>query len=319
MYKLTFFKNLYDTDTSSCLEFKSHLKLAEALYEMSKIPYPEKKAARLMSPAVYKDGEDITRLNANVDGWGSWAGIDIDKKFDDTSLSFIKRFLRERIGEDIFYLAYSTASSKESHPKFRVILFFDQIIPAEKIKQLWHAINQMIDEALDAQCKDLSRMYYVPGTYKDAFNFFFISRGKGLLNCAELIAKYPSVQQSTVPKSLMESLPPKIQDKIIDQRKKLRTKDNITWNSYEDCPFVNKKLINEYKSMSGIDGSGRYAMIYKIMASIAFIAVTKEYPITEYEIINLIMQLDMDTGARYQNRKLDTEAKNAIKYAYIKG
>ena len=57
-------------------------------------------------------------------------------------------------------------------------------------------------------------------------------------------------------------------------------------------------------------------MLYKIMVSIAANAIKESYPITSQEIVTLIRQLDMDTSRKYENRALDTEAENALEYAY---
>jgi hypothetical protein len=57
-------------------------------------------------------------------------------------------------------------------------------------------------------------------------------------------------------------------------------------------------------------------MIYKIMTSIACNAIKKNYPISEYEIVNLIRDLDRDTSNRYAKRPLNTEASRAIEFAY---
>jgi hypothetical protein len=57
-------------------------------------------------------------------------------------------------------------------------------------------------------------------------------------------------------------------------------------------------------------------MIYKIMISIAGNAIKEKYPITANQIVDLIKQIDNDTSRKYQHRALDTEANNALEYAY---
>jgi hypothetical protein len=52
------------------------------------------------------------------------------------------------------------------------------------------------------------------------------------------------------------------------------------------------------------------------MTSIACFAVKKQYPITEYEIVQLILQLDRETSNIYAKRPLNTEASRAIEFAY---
>ena len=57
-------------------------------------------------------------------------------------------------------------------------------------------------------------------------------------------------------------------------------------------------------------------MIYKLMTSIACFAIKKQYPITEYEIVQLILELDRETSNIYAKRPLNTEASRAIEFAY---
>jgi len=57
-------------------------------------------------------------------------------------------------------------------------------------------------------------------------------------------------------------------------------------------------------------------MIYKIMTSIACNAVKRKYPITEYEIVDMVRQLDRETSNIYAKRPLNVEASRAIEFAY---
>jgi len=114
----------------------------------------------------------------------------------------------------------------------------------------------------------------------------------------------------------MDNLPEDLQEKVINRRKDQMTNKSYSWSHYSNCPFVNKKLINEYRAISHTDGSGRYAMIYRIMASIASNAIRKQYPITSGEVVEMIKQLDNETSRRYENRPLNVEANRAIEFAY---
>jgi hypothetical protein len=168
----------------------------------------------------------------------------------------------------------------------------------------------------DTQTKDLSRMYYVPAIYPNAHNFIFTHRGD-YLDVDSLLIKHPydNAQHST---NFIDRLPPETQKRIVEQRQQEfeKTKQNVTWNSYKDCPFVNKNLIADYKKIAWSDGSGRYSMIYKIMTSIACNAVKRKYPITEYEIVDLVRALDRETSNIYAKRPLNVEASRAIEFAY---
>lgn len=161
-------------------------------------------------------------------------------------------------------------------------------------------------------------MYYVPATYNDAFNFIFTNTSGSYINPIDLMSKweYNDKQDS---KNFIDRLPEEWQKQILEYRKDKMSNKDIVYSSYEDCPFVNKSLVRDFKSIAGIDNSGRYAMIYKIMVSIACNAVEKQYPITANEIETLCRQIDRDTGNRYEHRPLHVEANNALEYAYKNG
>jgi hypothetical protein len=134
------------------------------------------------------------------------------------------------------------------------------------------------------------------------------------MNPFDLMAQYPYVDKHA--KSFMERLPESIQKAILEMEKEKMTNHSITWSSYRDCPFVNKKMVNQYRVIANTDGSGRYLMIYKIMTSIACNAIRQKYPISSTEIAELIRQLDAESSRIYQNRPLKVEAERAIEYAY---
>ena len=78
-------------------------------------------------------------------------------------------------------------------------------------------------------------------------------------------------------------------------------------------PFVNRKQIDEYKSISD---TGWDAKLYQIMVSTAGNAMSKGYPITAKEIEYLCRQLDADTGNWYAKRDIEKEAERAIEFVF---
>lgn len=303
---LTSFSSIKDNQTHKRLDFSNWDHFEKFLYILSERPLGGKKDAELISPAIYTTGE--TRSNRNVLGWAGWAAVDVD---DIQIRGNLKDYFYSRIGH-WHYVVYSTASCTVEKPKLRIVFKLDQYIQSDKIRHFWFALQTALDDNGDKQCKDLSRMYYVPGKYKNANNFIFTNVGEPLI-VNELLAKYPYAEPKK--KSFIERLPETLQKKVMEHRKS-KMEGKYSWSHYTDCPFVNKNLINEYKAIAYQDNSGRYAMIYKIMVSIAVNAVKKDYPIQTYEIVELIRQLDTDTSNRYENRALDTEADRAIEYAY---
>ena len=157
-------------------------------------------------------------------------------------------------------------------------------------------------------------MYYVPAQYANANNFIFSNVGIPLAVDYLLAAFSYSEKQSAA--SFIDRLPDAWKEQIIEHRKSALENTSYTWTSYRDCPFVNKKLLKDWMSIASVDGTGRYRMIYKLMISIAGQAITKGYPLTAEQLVQLIKELDADTSRKYQNRALDIEANNALEYAY---
>ena len=319
MYSLTVFSSVYDNKTDIRIDFDSFEQFERSLYHLATLPgYKAKKGERtkkqpspLISPAVYKPG--TTRANANVLEWAGWAAIDVDNH--EFKGSDLKDELHNRFG-DWHYICYSTASSTAALPKFRLVFPLTKAVRSSSIKHFWYALNTEFGCLGDDQTKDLSRMYYVPAQYPGAFNFIFTNHGAPI-DPDEMISKHPWTAPSTSD-NFLDRLPPELQKEVLAHRqaKLQENKRDYQWTSYRDCPFVNKKLVSEYKNISRIDGSGRYSMIYKIMTSIACSAVKSKYPITEYEIVDLIRQLDRETSNRYAKRPLNVEASRAIEFAY---
>jgi hypothetical protein len=299
---------VYDNKTHRVMDFERWEDFVDLLQQLSKRRLRTKQQAELISPAVFE--QDSPRRNKHVLNWARWAAIDVDDCDVDGD---VESFCRNLFG-DVDYVIYSTASSTKQQPKFRVVLRLSRDVYNKEIKHFWFALNTHIGGVNDRQTKDLARMYYTPATYDGANNFFFTNSGESV-NVDKLLTTYPHVVDKKTT-NFLERLPEQWQQQIISQRQSLMDNSNITWKDYRDCPFVNRKLVDQYKSISTIDGSGRYRMIYKIMCSIAAEAVSNKYPITSSELVYLIKQLDNDTSRRYENRPLDIEADNAIQYAY---
>lgn len=288
------------------MDFDNWSEFESLLVELSQKNVKSKKEASLISPAVYLP--NTTRANANVTHWAKWAAVDIDEyEIDNKSL---QEELNKTLG-DYYYVCYSTASSTIDFPKFRIIFPLANTVEANDIKHFWFALNSFIESMGDKQTKDLSRMYYIPAQYENANNFLFINKGK-FIEPLELMAKYP-YRNETRGSNFFDNLPDAIQKEIIQYRKDQSENNTITWTSYHNCPFVNKNLVIEYKSISN---TGWYHLMYKIMVSIAGNAIKRKYPITAEEVEKLCKELDMETGNWYENRPLIKEANRAIEFCY---
>jgi hypothetical protein len=292
--------------------FDSWTEFENLLYKLSGIAgYKAKKNERgkksspLISPAYYED--KTKRRNENVIGWAGWCAVDVDE-YEGDYKDMLKRY------EHLYYVCYSSASSKKSHPKFRLVFPLSRHVKKDEIKHFWFALNKELGEIADPQTKDLSRMYYVPAQYPNAFNFIFTNKGE-FLNVDDVISRHEYVEKNNY-NSFLDRLPENIRNAVLKQRKESLNNTNITWTSYLDCPFVPKNLVSEYKSIAFTDGSGRYSMIYKIMVMIACNAIRMNYPIRAGQIVDLIRQLDRDTSNIYTKRPLHIEANRALDYAF---
>jgi hypothetical protein len=305
MISLTVFRNIYDNKTNKRIDLKDFDAFEDALYGLSEIERKTKNDADLISPATYKP--DTTRKNDNVVEWSGWCAVDVDDFIFEGDLHdhLVKTFHSYR------FVCYSTASSTVDLPKFRLVFPLTKAVRRENIKAFWYALQTELGDLGDRQTKDLSRMYYIPGTYTGAHNFIFSHRGGDFIDPQVLMNKHPMAQKTGT--SFIDRLPEAMQKQIIEHRKSKLENTDVHWSSYRDCPFFPKKLENEYRL---INNTGWYHKMFQIMVALAGNAIKKEYPISAHEISKLCRELDMDTGNWYENRPLDKEADRALEYVY---
>jgi hypothetical protein len=315
MYSLTIFKSLFDKYTDKRLDFSTWEQFESMLYELSKKPGYKgsrgdpKQSSPLISPAVYHP--DTTRANKNVIEWACWAAVDVD---DHTFEGDLQNELYSRFG-DWYYVCYSTASSTLDRPKFRLVFPLTTPVGSDNIRHFWYALNTELESIGDRQTKDFSRMYYVPAIYPNAHNFIFSNTGNHI-DPSALMEKHPYVEKTVTGNSFFDKLPEELQNKVIEHRKNQANNKNFAWKSYRDCPFINRKLLADYLTISE---TGWYSKMYSLMVSIAMNAVKRGYPITAAEIATLCRELDMDNGNWYENRPMKVESERAIEYAYRNG
>ena len=301
---LTIFNSVFDNKTNKRLKFDSFIDLEKTLYKLAEKPLESKKDAVLISPASYLD--NTTRGNKNVICWDGWCCVDVDDhKFEGD----LKNELTSLYG-DFYFVCYSTASSREGLPKFRLVFPTTERIRGDDIRAFWFALNSQLNSLADKQTKDLSRMYYIPGTYTGSFNFIFTNVGE-YIEPKVLMSKYPLAEKANL-NNFMDRLPESVQKEIIEYRKQ-KLDENFNWNDYRDCPFWPKQLAGEYNAISN---TGWYHKMYQIMVATAGNAIKRKYAITAEEITKLCREFDGDTGNWYKNRPLDKEADRAIEYVY---
>ena len=57
--------------------------------------------------------------------------------------------------------------------------------------------------------------------------------------------KYPYVKPN---QTMFDRFPEAIQKALLERKRNELNNTNYTWTSYRDCPFVNKKQVDEYRS-----------------------------------------------------------------------
>lgn len=317
-YSVTIFKSprwwdeqqryVYDNKTHRRMDFGSWGLFIEFLRKLSERPLNGKQDAELISPAVFEP--EAKRRNQHVLAWAGWAAVDVDDIEIDGD---VNDYVRDRFG-DWDYIVYSTASSTVDKPKFRIIFRLAEHIQHAQIKHFWWALNSELDSIGDKQTKDLARMYYIPATYANANNFFYVNSGRPL-DVDYLLARWP-YDDKRDSKNFMDRLPLAWREQMMEYKKNKLDNTSYVWSSYHDCPFWPKKLAAEYLTISS---EGWYRQMYRIMIAIAGKAVEKGYPITPTQIVDLCRQFDQETGNWYESRPMDVEAMNALEYAVKNG
>ena len=301
MISLTIFDSIYDNKTHKRIDYSSFDEFEKVLYKLADSQkYPTKSDAPLISPATYKS--NTTRANDNVIDWGGFAIVDVDD-YEGTMEDIEKAYSSYK------YVCYSTASSTPMAPKFRLVFPLSERVDRENIKHFWYALNKEIGGIADVQTKDMSRMYYVPSMYLGSYHFIFTHQGS-VMEPKTLMEKHKYVEQS---KSFFDRLPESIKKGMLEHKRNTLNNTNYTWTGYKDCPFVNKRQVDEFK---GISGGGWYHKMYQMMVTIAGNAMSKGYPITSKEIEWLLRDLDNDTGGWYSKRPISKEAERAIEYVF---
>jgi putative DNA primase/helicase len=138
----------------------------------------EKDSAPLLSPAIYKPKDQRIenvhrngnptgikgRQNANVQSWGLLP-LDYDHQNEHP-----REFLQPLIDAGLMFDAVPTASNRRICTKnpdgaeyfYRVFLYSNKAIPANKQPTVWSAIRALTGNRIDKQAKALEQMFYIP-------------------------------------------------------------------------------------------------------------------------------------------------------------
>ena len=317
-YSLTIFKNTFDNKTHRVQNFDTWADFESLLYSLynKKGIKGGKESSPLISPSLYEEG--TTRSNRNVHSWGGFCMLDVDDFHLPSTDNNIEPVTR--LKEELFkmfgayqYICYNTASSRPEQPKFRLVFPVTRKVELKDLPHFWFAMNKQFGELGDEQTKDVSRMYYVPAQYPDALSFIFSNEGVHV-DPDMLMNKHSYVE--TQGKTFLERLPPALQKAVIEHRKNSLSNTDVSWTSYRDCPFFPKRMVLEYRA---ITGTGWYYKMYQIMIAVAGSAVKRGYPISAKQIADMCQELDNETGQWYGSRPLEREADRALEYIYRNG
>lgn len=315
---ITVFSSVYDRETNKRIERDSFDEIEKFFLDSFRDqPFANKEDASLFSPAVYRP--NTTRKNVNVEKFSQWFAADLDSfKLDTKTELSLQNQLESAFPKSLGryrYFVYSTARSSFDRPKMRVIFQLTDEVKPDKISIFWHAVNEILGGSIDKQTKDHARMFYQPGQYSGSDNRFFFSSavGRPAIDPAKLINSFDN--QFLITQSFAKSLPDSI---ISDMQRQKREKldKSYTWNSWQDCPFVNKDRVSEYHAIVVMNSAGRYLGLYRLMASIASIAVKKGYPISANEVEQITQEIDNSIDGFYKKRNISKEAAHAVSFAY---
>jgi hypothetical protein len=138
----------------------------------------DKNSAPLLSPAIYKPEDQRIenvdtngnptgikgRQNANVQSWGLLP-LDYDHQKEHP-----REFLQPLIDAGLMFDAVPTASNRRVCTKnpdgteyfYRVFLYINKAIPADKQPTVWSAIRALTGNRIDEQAKALEQMFFIP-------------------------------------------------------------------------------------------------------------------------------------------------------------
>ena len=107
----------------------------------------------LVMLGLTKVGQEVIRVLING---SAWSCLDVDSYIlADTSgdvLVQLKKELYEKFGA-YHYVCYSTASSTEKRPKFRLVFPLTKEVDAKDLSHFWFAMNKQFKEIGDEQTK----------------------------------------------------------------------------------------------------------------------------------------------------------------------
>lgn len=190
-YKITFsnFNNSSDVKpkevTETLSKFITRFKYPEErtftlkeFHKLSNVNQNKEKNGACYCFAAFGDdsGKEKYRNKSNV---SSISGIAIDVDNKDTNEHLTIEDVDKKL-KDYFFIIHSTHSSTKEQPRFRVVIPFAKPIVPEKHADVFDYFYQLCDKKIDANTKDVSRLFYYPSCPKgETKNYYcFVNDGK---------------------------------------------------------------------------------------------------------------------------------------------
>lgn len=268
-------------------EFADYLEAASA----TPADPADKTETLCLSPARYRAGGK--RGLADALSW-DWAGVDLDDKTGggwrfETAVDFLREL-------GLGAVVHTTSNSQPDAHRLRVLIPLARPVPAEEFRAFWYGLNALFGGVVDAQTKDISRLFVEPRLWTGADNRF--ARVAGVALCPDwLAAEFPAPP----PPPEYHPVPPL--DGVT-----LKAIDRAALTNIAVSPIVPKAALE--KAIHAPEGGRMIAFL----TSCAMSALGRGYAVDEADLMDLGQSLARMIGT--PNRPdLRHDARSALRFA----
>jgi hypothetical protein len=286
---ISIFETVHNNQTAA-FERLTWLEFVKLLRDESAEPKASKADALLFASTEFQTGH---RRKANAIESGLVV-LDVDS--DGTLGGAVRVIRREQIEAAI----YTTASHSANHHKFRICIPLDGPMPAPEYPRVWRCLNHLFGRIADSSKQGCESLFYMPGVYPGRNNRLFHFRGmvapaRHWLSRLEVALPVEHPQGDAEPEQASGST---IVNVRMAPRRRIRrglSREDISWSSLEDNPFVSEAAVDEYLSTT----QNWYHARFAFMMSVAGRARMMGYSLSAYEARDLFNLLDRRDGGHY--------------------
>lgn len=264
---------------------------AQALSSFSEEQYASKASAPLFASTRFSN-ERRAKANATMSGL---VVLDIDDgQTIDETVDIVKTL-------DTTAIVYSTASHSVDHHKFRVCIPLSEPVDYDKHALAWRAINEVFaGGAADSTKVGCESLFYVPGQYPNAPNFFAFLPGK-IETAADWIDVVGDIPAIAVSSKVVPLAPRQI----------ARASRSGRSASSDDLDFFETKLItepalNKYWASANGWHHARFGLMLHIVGRAKRMGIT----VGQSDVITLFNQVDIADGGHYQSTDYQRQIAN---------